>query len=259
MKTQILVLKLTLILSALLFITACGSSKNMTDDYATSSRLNTSTITSTQTDSSRPLAYCNQRSNDQLGVATAYYKSGEVIATNRIYLKITKIPSYFSESKNYIEFHKWMMNSAGAKVWGSEKMYFHIYSIATGELLSENKTYLYWADLQKEAQSVGAATPDQFFKKVRLLIELEDYAGEYDVITTKYFNSNDNSQLSSLDSLIPVFDADPTKYAYEKDGSTRNSTLQALHPFASYTNQGWTSATYQAKANEFCNVLNKAQ
>lgn len=259
MKTQATNFKLLLLLGAVLFLSACGASKSTTDEYANSSRLDTATVTANQNNSSRPLAACNQRSNTQLSIALAIYKSGEVIANNKIYAKILKIPSYFSQSQNYIEFHKWMMNGAGSKIWGSSKMYFNIYSISTGELLSENKSLLYWADLQKEAQAVGASTPEQFFKKVRILVDLEDYNGDYDVLTTKYFNANDNSEVSSLDALIPVFDANPSLYAYEKDGSSRAQKLQELHPFASYINQGWTNQTYQTKASEFCSVMNKAE
>lgn len=259
MKTNARNLKLLLLLSSVLLLSACGASKSVTDDYSNSSRLDTSTVNSNQNNSSRPLATCNQRSNSQLGVALAIYRSGEVIASDKIYAKILKVPAYFSQSQNYIEFHKWMMNPSGSKIWGSTRMYFSIYSISTGALLSENKNYLYWADLQKEAQAVGAATPEQFFKKVRILINLEDYNGEYDVLTTKYFSNTDNSEVSSLDALIPVFDANPSLYAYEKDGSARAQKLQELHPFASYVNQGWTNTTYQTKATEFCTTLNKAE
>lgn len=259
MKTNSQKLKLTLLLGVVLLLTACGASKSVTDDYANSSRLDTSTITANQNNTSRPLAKCNQGSNSQIGVATSIYTSGEVIANNKINLKITKIPTYFSQNQNYIEFHKWMMNSSGSKIWGSTRMYFHIYSIATSELLSDNNQYLYWADLQSAAQKVGASTPEQFFKRVRFVIELEDYDAEYDVISTQYFNQSDNSKLSELNTLIPVFDANPALYTNEKDGSVRHTKLQELHPFASYLNQGWTNQTFQTKANEFCNIIYKAE
>lgn len=259
MTTNTRNLKLLLLLASVLFLSACGASKSVTDDYSNSSRLDTSTVTANQNNSARPLATCNQRSNSQLGVALAIYKSGEVIENDRVYAKILKIPAYFSQNQNYIEFHKWMMNTSGSKIWGSTRMYFSIYSISTGALLSENKNYLYWADLQKEAQAVAASTPEQFFKKVRILINLDDSAGEYDVINTKYFNSSDDTEVSNLDTLIPVFDANPSLYAFEKDGSARAQKLQELHPFASYINQGWTNTTYQTKANEFCTTFNKAE
>ncbi|MCB0370309.1 MAG: hypothetical protein KDD45_13015, partial [Bdellovibrionales bacterium] len=101
----------------------------------------------------------------------------------------------------------------------------------------------------------GATTPDQFFKKVRLVIELEDYNAEYDVISTRYVSSTDNTIVSSLDTLIPIFDANPARYAYESDGTSRATALQGLHPFASYINQGWTNNTFQTKADEFCSIL----
>lgn len=259
MKTYSNKIKLIFLLGLALLLTACGASKSVNSDSNNSSRLDTGTVNTNQNNVNRPLAKCNQGSNDQVGVATSIYTSGEVIANNRINLKVIKIPTYFSQSQNYIEFHKWMMNSSGSQIWGSSRMYFHIFSISTGALLSENKQVLYWADLQNEAQQVGASTPEQFFKKVRLVIELEDYDAEYDVLSTKYFKQSDNTQLSDLATLIPVFDANPELYATEKDGSARHQKLKDLHPFKSYINQGWTNSTFQTKANEFCNIIYKAE
>lgn len=261
MKTQTMTFKLRLVflLGLVLLLSACGASKSVTDTYSASSRLDTTTVTANLNNGERPLALCNQRTNEQFGTAMAIYKSGEVVANNKINLKLIKVPSNFSQNQNYIEFHKWMMNSAGAKIWGSTRMYFSIYNISTGELLAQDKSYLYWPDLQSEAQKVGASTPEQFFKRVRLVVELEDFEGEYDVLTLKYYNNSDNSEIASLDTLIPIFDANPALYAYEKDGTNRAQKLQELHPFASYLGQNWSNQTYQTKANEFCSIIFKAE
>ncbi|MBL7542477.1 MAG: hypothetical protein JNL11_01605 [Bdellovibrionaceae bacterium] len=261
MSTTNFYLKITLVLIAAAMLSACGASKGSADNYDQSSRLNTTTITNNDT-LSRPLAYCNQSSNSQIGINTSTYQDGETISLTRINLKITKIPSYFAQGQNYIEFQKFMINAANSKMWGSSRLYFKIYSIADGTPLLAGESVLYWPALQAAAQKVGASTPAQFFNKVRIVIELEDPNGEYDVIVAKYFDQDD-TLVSQLESLIPVFDADPTKYAIEKDASqndvARATALQNLHPFKSYVNQGWTAQTYATKAYEFCKPVYTVQ
>ncbi len=258
MKSKNFYLKLTLLLVVTAMMTACGANKGSANNYDSSSRLTTPDLTTTNT-TDRPLAYCNQASNSQIATATSTYQDGETISLTRINLKITKIPAYFSQNQNYIEFHKYMVSSTGNKIWGSERLMFSVYSIADGKSLASGKEFLYWTDLQRAAQSLGVSTPEQFFKKARIVIELDDSTGDYDVVSAFYYNQADNTVVSQLDSLIPVFDADPAKYAVEKDGSSRHSSLQALHPFKAYASQGWTSQVYQTKAAEFCKPVYTVQ
>ena len=258
MRTQSFYLKLTLLLITTAMLSACGASKGTADNYDSSSRLLTADVTNIDT-SNRPLAYCNQSTGSQISFNTSTFQDGEIIDPNKINLKITKIPAYFSQNLNYIEFHKYMVNSAGSKMWGESRLSMNIYAISTGKLLVSGKSMLYWRDLASAAQAVGASTPDQFFKKVRLVIQLVDPNGDYDAISAIYYSSTDDSVVSQLDGLIPAFDADPARYAYERDGSTRHSTLQALHPFKSYVGQGWTAQTYQTKAAELCTTIYTAQ
>lgn len=258
MRTQNFYLKLTLVLIATAMLSACGASKGTGDNYNSSSRVTVDDI-NTNNSALRPLAYCNQKTGTQISFGVSTYADGETIALDKVNLKILKIPSYFSQAKNYIEFHRYMVNPAGAKIWAEGRMFFNVYALTDGKLLASHKDYLYWNDLQSAAQYVGATTPDQLFKKIRLVIDLEDKNGEYDVIVAQYYNQEDDSLLSQEDALIPVFDADPTRYAKEKDGQTRHSSLQALHPFKNYVSQGWTPEVYQTKAQEFCSIIYTAK
>ncbi len=258
MRTQSFYLKLTLLLITTAMLSACGASKGTADNYSTSSRLLATDVTSIDT-SSRPLAYCNQATGSTISYNTSTYQDGESIDPNRINLKITKIPSAFSSNLNYIEFHKYMVNSAGSKMWGESRLTMNLYSIADGKLLASGMTSLYWRDLSAAAAKLGVSTPDQFFKKTRIVVQLVDPNADYDAISAIYYNSSSNATVAQLDSLIPAFDADPARYATDKDGSVRHSTLQALHPFKAYTGQGWTAQTYQTKAAEFCSTIYTAQ
>lgn len=257
METKTFYLKLTLIVVVAAMMTACGASKSSNSDSSLSSRLSPTETTTTTTD--RPIALCNQKAGSLISLGLSVYKDGESYVTDRVNAKILKVPSVFSQKNNYIEFHKYMVNTSGSKIWGDQRITFSIYSIADGKNVASGLDVLYWADLENLAQNVGASTPEQFFKKVRMVLELEDYEGEYDVVVARYYNATDDSLLEAIDELIPAFDADPTKYKYEKDGSIRHSSLQSLHPFKSSINQGWTASTYQTKANDFCKPLYSTQ
>lgn len=258
MNTKNFYLKLTLLLVLTAMMSACGATKDTADNYDSSSRLSQTDLVDTDP-LNRPLAFCNQASNSEISVATSTYQDGETISLTRINLKLLKIPTNFTNNVTYIEFHKYMTSSIGSKIWGSSRLTFSIFSIADGSALVTGKEYLYWTELKSAAQKLSVSTAEQFFKKVRIVIELDDAVGDYDVISTFVYDHGDDSSESQLDSLIPVFDADPIKYAIERDGSVRHSSLQALHPFKSYVGQGWTSQTYQTKSQEFCKPIYTVQ
>lgn len=258
MRTQNFYLKLTLLLVITAMMTACGASKGATG-YDTSSRLAADEITNADT-SIRPLAYCNQASNSILGSATSSYQDGETISLSKINMKITKLPSGFSQNKNYIEVLKYMVSPTGNKIWGTNRLYFSIYSIADGKTLATSRNYLFWSDLLSAAAKLNVATPEQFFKKARIVVDLDDAAGEYDAVSLVYRDHSNDAVVGQLDSLIPVFDADPVKYRVELDKTTGNTatrhiSLQSLHPFKNYESQGWTATVYQTKAHEFCKPI----
>lgn len=256
MKNANLYLKVLLLITSAALISSCGTSKDANSDYDFSSRIgNSSDPLGTIDPKNRPLAYCNKSTNSLIEVVTAIYKSGDTILNDFINLKITKVPAYFNQSQNYIQFWKWQANPQGQTDMGSAPLRFQIVEASTGTPLTNAKTSLYWNDLQGAAQAVAAATPADLFSKVRLVVDLQDPYAEYDAIRTVYYNM-DNSPVSELDSLIPIFDADPVKYAKEPSGANRATILQDLHPFKSFVGLGWTSTYYQTKANEFCTPMN---
>ncbi len=255
MTTQNFYLKVTLLLVVTAMMTACGASKGSADNGDSSSRLAAADVAAADT-STRPLAYCNQTSNSAIGYNTSTYQDGETISVTKINMKLTKFPTDFNQSNTYFEVHKYMVSSAGQKTWGTTRLKMNIYSIADGKSLATSKSYLQWSDLTTAAAKLNVSTPEQFFKKARIVVELEDTLGEYDAVALIYRAQSDNSIVSQSDSLIPVFDANPTRYATETIGTsttTRAASLQALHPFKSA--QGWTPQVFQTKANEFCTPI----
>ncbi len=257
MKNLNVYLRILLLIASAALISSCGTSKDE-NGYDFSSRVGSNNDPLGTVDpKTRPLAYCNLASNSLLEVATSYHKNGDTILNDFIQLKMTKIPSYFSQSQNYIQFWKWQANPQGQTDMGTAPLRFQLVNASTGERLTNPKTSLYWSDLQSVMQAVAATTPAALFNKVKLIIDLQDPYAEYDAIRTVYYNM-DNSVVSELDSLIPIFDADPLRYAKEPSGSARAAILQALHPFKNFVGLGWTATYYQTKANEYCATMNVA-
>lgn len=251
MKNTNVYLKVLLLVATTALLSSCGSNTEP-NDYDFSSRVNHANDPISAVDpKTRPLAYCNLATNSLIEVATSAYKSGDTVRNDFINLKFTKIPAYFSASKNYVQFWKWQANPQGQTDMGSKPLRFQLVEIATEKPLTNAKTLLYWDDLQSATQAVGVNSAADLFRKVKLVIDLEDPFAEYDVIRTVYYNL-DNSKVTELDSLLPIFDADPTRYAIEPTGATRAQVLQSLHPFKSAVGLGWTTLFFQTKANEFC-------
>ncbi len=252
-------LKVLLLVVSTALLSSCGSNTQPNNSSDFSSRIGNSADPLNPNDLTRPLAYCNSASNSLIEVVTSVYKSGDTMVNSFINLKLTKVPAYFSQSQNYIQFWKWQANPAGQTDMGTKPLRFQLVNISTGEAVTTAKTSLYWNDLQAAAQAMGVSTPVDLFKKTRIVVDLEDPYADYDVVRTVYYNM-DNSKVSELDSLIPVFDADPTRYAVEpKSGGTRAPVLQALHPFKSAVGLGWTATYFQTKANEYCAPMTSIQ
>ncbi len=255
MKNTNVYLKVLLLVATTALLSSCGSNKEANSDYDFSSRVGHSNDPLANIDpKTRPLAYCNLASNSLIEVATSVFKSGDTIRQDFINLKLTKIPAYFSQGQNYIQFWKWQANPQGVTDIAPTPLRFQLVEIASGKPITNTKTTLYWNDLQGALQAVGATTPADLFRKAKLVIDLEDPYAEYDVIRTVYYNM-DNTKLSELDSLLPIFDADPTRYAVQPDGANRAPVLQALHPLKSSVGLGWNALFFQTKANEFCSPM----
>jgi len=255
MKNTNVYFRILVLVATTALLSACGTSKQQTD-YDFSSRVGNGNDPLSNVDpKTRPLAYCNQGSNSLLQVNTSIYKNGDTIVNDRIFLKLTKIPAYFSQSQNYIQFWKWQTNTSGQTDLGATPLKVQLVDMVTGNALTNVKTSLFWTDLQAAAQAAGVTTPADLFRRARLIVDLEDPYADYDVIRTVYYNM-DNTVASELDTLIPIFDADPTKYAVESNGQTRAQILQNLHPLKSSAGLGWTATYFQTKVNEYCAPMN---
>jgi hypothetical protein len=244
--------KILVLIATTALLTACGSEKEVNSNEFASRT--TGAIAATTDQSSRPMAYCNRGTSALVDAHLGVYSQGDQILNEKIFVKITKIPAAFSESKHYLQFFTWQTNSKGVSSGSDRALNFDIIDIATNTYLVRNVKTLYWRDLSSVAQRLLATNPTDFFKKVRILVDLEDPYAEMDVLRLDYFDLN-NARVNRVDALLPVFDADPSRYAVESNGATRPSNLQNLHPFRAMLNQGWSANKFKTESQKFCTPL----
>lgn len=232
-----------------LYLIGCGNSKTAnSQDMA-------SRIITTSESQSKSVAYCNQGSSTQMKMNLAAYEENGIIKTNLVRAKLTQVPANFESTAGFIQIWKWKANSNGATYIDPTPVPFNFESIDLGMTITTTSTYVRWAELANQASALQTNTAADFFKRVRMVVDLKDTLGEYDALKVVYYDQS-GKVIEQFDMLIPIFSAHPSEYAIEADGSSRASILQALHPFTNQATQNWSASHYQTLANEFCSALN---
>ncbi len=244
---KILNLSLTLIISA--SMAACGSRKE-SGSVENSSRI--VSLPPTQPAGSKPLAFCNSGTSAEISAKVKAYQNGNIYDMSLVWLRLTTLPADFSSNSSYIAMWKWLANSSGAAHLDGTALNFMLYDDKTGKPLTSWKQTLMWKDISSIAEAKEITDPNKFFENVSLVVDLKDSAGDYDVLKITKYEHSTNKALSHLDTLLPLFHANPVDYAIETNGAARAEVLQNLHPFKSYTDKGFSNSQFQAMAKDLC-------
>ncbi|WP_374078976.1 hypothetical protein [Bdellovibrio bacteriovorus] len=248
MKNTKQIFSTILTLSAVAFLTACGSS-NQVGSSDLSSRLPIDTSSS----STKPVSYCNQATGTEITAKLrAYVDSSNTVRMDYAYARLTALPTNFKTDKTYISMWKWMTNSSGASHLDSTPLNFLVANATTGQILTAWKTTLRWSDVVTIASGMGITDPQTFFNSVNILVDLKDTQGEYDVLKITNYDLSTNKALSQTDGLLPLFYANPADYATESNGAARAQVLRDLHPFKNYVGQGYSASQFQSMAQGLC-------
>lgn len=238
-----------------LMSTGCGASKSEGGSTAESSR---SVDSTTVTGAAKPIAYCNEASERnslfRVNVGAAL-NSNNQSDPNYLHLKITNVPSSFTDSTYHFAIWKWYAEGSSTYVHPTA-LKFQIFRIDTGaELTTSSLSAINWTNISSLASQLGVTTPAAFFQKVRLLVYVDDASAMYDAITVGYHKTSTGVAEAQVDMLIPLFYANPADYARNPDQSFRAQALIDKHPFKSIDTSGWTAATYSSRTNNFCAPL----
>ncbi len=238
-------LKLLLLSVISVSMVACNQGQSSSTDL--SSRIVDSN------NSSKALAVCNEGSNSSLALRlrASMNSAGTAYRMDQVFLKLTKIPSAFTDGTEYFNFWRWMASSSNSTYIDPTSLNFYLYDTQTKQAVTGVRNALEWSDVSGTASTWGVDAAG-FFQRVILVIDVRDANGEFDVLKTARYNSSTNAVVESIDTLLPLFYANPADYAYESNGTTRASVLTNLHPFKSMTSQGWSTNQFASAANSFC-------
>lgn len=221
------ILKLTLLATAMIVLTSCGNTKEDTTSASTN------TFSST---AGKPLASCNKKSTADIGYSSMAVRDQMGNQDNNwLKVKMTFLSTKATASGNVLKFFKWKMVN-GVPYLNQTAMSFYTYNISSGVTSTT-------AVNQISASSVNSLTGYNIY--------LNDAQGTYQVIKAVVYSA-DGSVIAQSDSLIPQFMANPAQYAYNSDGSTRASGLQALHPLMSTNTSGWSDSTFTSYFQAYC-------
>lgn len=242
-------LKAALLLTVLALLSACSAQKKSQGSMDSSSRIIAAPGNTTSSTSSS-LLYCNQKSQGGLTAKLMVYTdTANHLRPDYLKLKFTEMPASF-ESGDYIQFFRWQANTSG-QVYLDPVPTQARFETLDGQILTSFSPVIYWGQVADIASRSGMSSVSTFLQYVRLVIDIRDPQGSFDVLKVAMYKRADNSNTLNMDMLMPAFSASPSDYAVE-GGAPRASQLQALHPFAGMGDQAWTAAQYQSMATTFC-------
>ncbi len=208
---------------------ACGSSKSI-DFNADPSTLGLDP---------QSLAYCN--------IVTAPNISGRIKAQTNDTIEISfdanlakALPGSY-----VLKFYKWYVRPDDSTYLNPTPMKIVIRDAQSGQLVTGEWPEISQAMVDEfgKIHNFPGLTLSQFLtNKIVILAGIET---EYAALRLSV--QNGASHISSIDTLIPTFTADPNVYA-----ESHSPILSALHPNASMTEQGWTVQEFKQRTNSYC-------
>lgn len=217
-------LKVTLIITVIGLLTACGTSKSETPTVQSSNRFDVN--------SQKALALCNKGSDANFSFNTSIVsaESGQ-ISTQMIKFKFNFLNAEITKPGNVIKFFKWRISN-GQAVLSETALEVSAYDSATG---------------QTTGASTNSLIANQLGNTQNFYINLADPEALFQVLKVVAYNS-EGKVIGNLNSLIPAFYASPADYQFNSDGSARAQILQDMHLLKSSTATGSAAQFF----NQYC-------
>lgn len=248
------ILKITLVVSAAITLSACGSQKSFNPDSGSSDL-------GSNIPQNAAKAYCSK--NIDLGDAklqvSAYYNMNGQYFPNKFRVKLVNVPSDW-KANDYDMVVRLMAASANGTMTPGSSLPFSLERPSNNGYVSATQ-YQYTIfnvsyDSFGIAKGIGVIAantnyadfqPQTLFNTVHMVVNSTDTTGAFQVLRLEFRAANGGGVVKYIDTLLPVFHADPKEYA-----KTHAPTLQALHPLKAYANQGWTQDQYKAFTDQWC-------
>lgn len=219
-------MKLVITLGLLALLSACGNTKS--NSPSTTSAL----IVGVKTQ----LAECNKASDSNLSFNTAAAKdqSGQ-INPEYVKVKFNFINANITKSGNVLKFFKWRV-TGGQSVLDQTPLNVATYDFSTG---------------QTNSSAVTSIPADQFNGQYGVYVQLNDPSQVFQVLKVVAYDST-GAVIGNLNTLIPVYAANPTEYALNPDGTARSVGLQQLHSLYGTTKTFASALEYKQYFDQYC-------
>lgn len=223
------ILKVALVLTVLSLMSACGNSKSNNAPGTTSS-------TSLDMSSQKPLATCNKAKDAQFSINTAVATDQTGQTSNEyIKLKFNFLASNITAAGNVLKFYKWRVKGTEA-VLEPTALQVASYDLASGQTVSALTSSL---------------AADQVNGQYGYYIQLNDPNALFQVVKIVAYDSS-GKVIGNLNSLIPAFNASPEDYKLNSDGTARADILQQLHLLYGQSVAGQTPAQIKQNFDQLC-------
>jgi hypothetical protein len=180
------------------------------------------------------------------GKVTTYYYNG-TLQEDVVRLRFSTLnESFDSNANSYIQMFRWRTNSSGGTELDPNPVQFRFES-GNGSVspISDFMTSInarQIADLRSRNSMTGTTALD-FFSKTTITLHGLDYNWQ----ALKIVLYDGSSTIGSADVLLPVFLANPNRYAAEKP-----LVLAQLHPFYSQRSSNLSEQEWQSRAGSAC-------
>lgn len=252
-------LQVTLLIALAFFaLSGCGAKNSQTSGSSDQGSLGDRGDTTT----TKPAAVCNKiSSGDVEARLMAYVDANGARNNSLVRLKFVRVPDDYANDGYDILIRKWTASPTGVvrPGAGEEPLYVNTliemktnnsFQAMTGwnyNLKCDTCPTLEWYNMKLIAQkyNVTANSPNEFFSKFDLLLDLQDAAGDWKALQIIFVNGS--TVMKTLNMLIPTFDANPGDYT-----PNHPPVLNNLHPFISMINQNFPTSQFQTEANGYC-------
>ncbi len=179
------------------------------------------------------------------GKVTTYYYNG-VLQEDKVRVRISSIVENFdSNSEYYIQAFRWKMNGSTAQLDETPLQFTIEKGAGSASPISEamssiNGTKI--AQLRTSASISGSGAVD-FFSKTTMVVSGVDYNWQ----AMKIVVYNGTSVVGQADFLLPIFEANPNRYA-----TTHHSTLNTIHPFWAQRTQSLSESEWATRTQSYC-------
>lgn len=243
-------LRVSAILMVLALLSACGSNVSPRSSalYSGSGPTTDASLLDASGAGEAQCSMFDSTSTRLGGRVTTYYYDG-VLQEDKVRVRITSLVENFDSNSNlYIQMFRWKINAAGAAELDSTPVQFQ-FEKGTGSAspISSLTTSISSAGVAslRSANNISGTTSLEFFANTTMVVNAVDY--NWHALKVVIYDGSSNQQVGSADFLLPIFHANPNRYAL-----SHAPTLNALHPFYAQRTTQLSESAWAARAQSYC-------